>query len=88
MLESHPEWWEWDLEITPHVEKRMEQRDFTEIDLRRMLDSANRIRKDSLEGRWIVETTHRGTNWEVILEPDVEDTLLVVVTAFTSGAQL
>ena len=53
-----------------------------------MLDSANRIRKDSLEGRWIVETTHRGTNWEVILEPDVEDTLLVVVTAFTSGAQL
>ena len=43
MLESHPEWWEWDLEITPHVEKRMEQRDFTEIDLRRMLDSADQV---------------------------------------------
>jgi hypothetical protein len=35
-----PEWWEWELEITPHLEKRMEDRDCTEIDLRTMLARA------------------------------------------------
>lgn len=32
-----PAWWAWELEITPHVEKRMEPRGFTEIELREML---------------------------------------------------
>ena len=35
-----PAWWEWELEITPHLEKRMEDRDFTEIELREMLEQA------------------------------------------------
>jgi hypothetical protein len=30
-----PEWWAWEVELSAHVELRMEQRDFTEIDLRR-----------------------------------------------------
>lgn len=55
-----PDWWAWDLEFTPHLEKRMEDRDFTEIDL----------------------TRHRGRSWEVIVEPDSEDRLLIVVTAY------
>jgi hypothetical protein len=25
-----PHWWDWDVELTPHVEKRMEDRGFTE----------------------------------------------------------
>jgi hypothetical protein len=37
---SWPVWWEWELEITPHLEKRMEDREFTEVDLRAMLTRA------------------------------------------------
>ena len=29
---TFPEWWDWELELTPHVEKRMEDRTFTEVD--------------------------------------------------------
>ena len=54
-----PEWWEWELEITPHVERRMEQRDFTEIELREMLGRAQRYRPDESEGRFVIETRHR-----------------------------
>lgn len=43
MLQSRPEWWAWELEITPHAEKRMEDREFSEIDLRGMLDAASGI---------------------------------------------
>ena len=35
-----PTWWDWELELSFHLEKRMLQRDFTEIDLRTMLDRA------------------------------------------------
>ena len=34
---AFPEWWDWELELTPHVEKRMEDRTFSEVDLRLML---------------------------------------------------
>lgn len=77
-----PEWWDWELELSPHLLKRMEDRRFTEIDLRRMLERASGYREDVVEGRWVIETRHRGTAWEVIVEPDVERRLLVVVTAY------
>jgi hypothetical protein len=35
-----PVWWEWEIEITPYLEKRMEDRDFTGIELREMLEQA------------------------------------------------
>ena len=47
-----------------------------------MLQRAMRYRKDVVEGRWLIETKHRGKAWEVILEPDPESRLLVVVTAY------
>ena len=34
---NRPAWWDWDLEMTPHVERRMEDRDFSEVELRDML---------------------------------------------------
>ncbi len=77
-----PNWWEWELEITPHLEKRMGDRDFTEIDLREMLQRAQRYRADVEEGRWVIETRHRRRRWEVIVEPDPEERLLVVITAY------
>ena len=77
-----PDWWEWELELTPHVEKRMEDRNFTELDLRLMLERATGFRPDLLDGRYVIESALRGRPWEVVVEPDEVDHLLVVVTAF------
>ena len=78
-----PTWWEWELELTSHVQRRMEDREFTEVELRRMLEVATAYRNDPLiEGRFVVETRHRGEDWEIIVEPDADDHWLVVVTAY------
>jgi hypothetical protein len=65
----------------PALLKRMDDRRFTELDLRRMLERATGYRPD-VEGRWVIETRHRRRPWEVIVEPDQERQLLVVVTAY------
>jgi hypothetical protein len=70
------------LELSPHLLKRMTDRRFTEIDLRRMLERASGYREDIVEDRWILETRHRARAWEVIVEPDQARQLLVVVTAY------
>ncbi len=72
----------WELELTPHVERRMDDRDFTEIDLRSMLDVASAYRSDILTGRFVIVTRHNGRPWDVVVEPDRTDRLLVVVTAY------
>jgi hypothetical protein len=60
----------------------MADRRFTELDLRRMLERATGYHRDVVEGRWVIETRHRRRPWEVIVEPDRERQLLVVVTAY------
>jgi hypothetical protein len=60
----------------------MVDRQFSEIDLRRMLEYATGLREDVVEGRWVVETWHRRGSWEVIVEPDFDAGALVVVTAY------
>ena len=60
----------------------MDDRRFTEIDLRRMLQRASGHHEDVVDDRGIIETRHRGKAWEVIVEPDQERQLLVVVTAY------
>jgi len=77
-----PYWWDWELELSPHLLKRMTDRRFTEIDLRRMLERPSGYREDVVEGRSIIETRHGGRPWEVIVEPDRGRQLLVVVTAY------
>ncbi len=77
-----PEWREWELEFTPHLEKRMQQRDFTEIDLRGMLERAKNYKPAETEGRWIIEARHRRKNWYLIVEPDYDEKLLVIITAY------
>jgi hypothetical protein len=81
-----PEWWSWDLELARHLERRMEDRGFTELELRFMLGKARALRPDVLEGRWVVETRHQGRDWEVILEPDPRVRCLVVITAYSRPA--
>ncbi len=79
---SWPDWWDWEIELTPHLEKRMDDRDFSEVDLRAMLEHAHGHRPDVVEGRFVIETEHKRAQWEVIVEPDEIDHLLVVVTAY------
>ncbi len=62
--------------------KRLEDRRFNEVDLRVMLECARLHRRDVVEGRWVIETRHRRHPWEVIVEPDKGNKLLVVVTAY------
>ncbi len=83
MAVEWPEWWEWELEIIPHLEKRMGDRGFTDIDLRAMLAHASGYAPHELfEGRWVINTKHRRAPWKVIVEPDRDRRLLVVVTAY------
>jgi hypothetical protein len=69
--------------LSAHLLKRMEDRQFDEVDLRRMLERARGHRADILEGRFVVEARHAGQPWEVIVEPDERRQLLVVITAYS-----
>jgi hypothetical protein len=61
----------------------MEDRGFSEVDLRGMLEAGARLRRDVAEGRYRVETALRERLWEVVVEPDFSRRVLVVVTAFS-----
>jgi len=77
-----PAWWGWEIELSSHVLKRMVDRRFSEIDIRRMLADATNLREDREPGRWIVEASLANRRWQVIVEPDSTDRLIVVITAF------
>ena len=53
-----------------------------QLDLRRMLDVAQTIDSDIGPGRWRLRTRLRRRPWEVIVEPDAEAQLVVVITAY------
>ncbi len=50
-----------------------------------MFDSVTGIREDYFEGRWVIERAYQGDPREVIVEPDTDETLLVVITAYAIG---
>ena len=60
----------------------MEDRGFTEVDLRRMLEHASGYGPDIMVERFVIEARHAGQPWAVIVEPDEQRQLLVVVTAY------
>ncbi len=63
----------------------MIDREFTEVDLRVMIEGAIGLHEDDEPGRWVVETKHDSDSWEVIVEPDFAERLLVVITAYPVG---
>ncbi len=63
----------------------MEERGFSEVELRAMLDDAVDITPASRLNRWIVQTRHRGRPWTVVLEPDLDEEVIFVVTAYERG---
>ena len=83
MTRQWPSWWAWELELTAHLLKRMEDRGFNEMALRRMLEHASGYAADIMVGRFVIESRHTGQSWAVIVEPDEERQLLVVVTAYS-----
>lgn len=85
-MTNWPEWWDWALELSPHVLKRMIDRGFTETDLRTMMDAAVSLRPAAEPGRWLVETSLESRPWHVVVEPDAIDELVVVITAFPAGS--
>jgi len=60
----------------------MVDRGFTEVDLRHMLEHALDYRLDIVEGRWVIEARHKRKPWEVVVAPDFEAEMLVVITAY------
>lgn len=60
----------------------MEDRGLTEVDLRSMRETAQWFREDVLEGRYVIVARHAGRSWEVIVEPDWIERLLVIVAAY------
>ena len=74
-MRAFPGWWEWQLELTPHLEGRMEDRGFNEVELREMLEQATGFRPDVVGDRFIIETRFKGKPWEVVVEADETDHL-------------
>jgi hypothetical protein len=60
----------------------MVDRSFSETELRLMMEEATSLREEVDPGRFTVSTSHNWQRWEVIVEPDPADQVLVVVTAY------
>jgi hypothetical protein len=80
-----PEWWDWELEFSPHLLKRMVDRSFNEVDLRSMLSVATQWRISTTEGRFVISSQLLDRDWEIIAEPDEAEKLLIIVTAYRKG---
>jgi hypothetical protein len=81
-MPTFPEWWNWDLSFSAHAELRMEQRGVTEVEVRAMLESATGFEASVVEGRSMIHSRRGQSPWVVIVEPDAEARLLVVVTVY------
>ena len=71
------------MELSPHVLKRMADRRFNEVELRRMLEHARDYREDIVDGRWIIVVRRGRVDWEIIVDPERATESLVVLTAYT-----
>jgi hypothetical protein len=82
MVQEWPHWWQWELGLTPHLLKRMVDRQFNEAELRQMLETPRGYRPSEDAGRFIIETVFGSRAWEVVVEPVEEERILLVITAY------
>ena len=80
-----PDWWEWELELSGHLLARMEDRGFSETDLRSMFVRAVLLIPYRIPDRWVVSTRHQDRRWLVVLELDVVRLALVVITTYPAS---
>ena len=69
------------MELTPHLLKRMIVRQFSEVDLRIIFADARQITPEP-EGRFQVAGELEFRTWEVVVEPDYTDQVLLVIWAY------
>jgi hypothetical protein len=81
-MQPWPEWWAYEVVISSHLVDRMLDRDFTETDVRTMLEDATGFHASSVPGRFCIESPFGSEQWEVVVEPDERDRALVVVSAY------
>jgi len=60
----------------------MEERLCAEIDVRRMTEYAMDYYRGKREGRWVIEARFRRNLWRMIVEPDLDNEVLAVVTVY------
>ena len=82
MPKHNPEWWDWELVFSGHAERRMEERGVSEVEVRTMLKRRTSVEAKAAEGRFTVRASHKSSSWVVIVEPDLDATMLVVVTVY------
>ena len=82
MAKTWPDWWDWELEFSSELPDRMLDRQFSETDLRQMLQEASDWHVDKEIGRYTVHARWDNSSWEIIVEPDRDDQKLVIVTAY------
>jgi hypothetical protein len=81
-MSTAPEWWSWEISFTGHAELRMAQRGLTEVEVRAMLERATTFEPNVVDGRFTIHVRHLQMPWIVIVEPDADAKLLVVVTVY------
>jgi Domain of unknown function (DUF4258) len=83
-VDPKPDWWNWELEISSHCQKRMRERGFDEIDLSAMLEDVVSIEPQDHQ-TYLVKTRHNDIDWEVIVVPKYKTLVIVVVTAYPAA---
>jgi len=62
----------------------MAERGVSELRLRWMLEHVRRVSADSVPGRFVAEVAILRAVWEIVLEPDHEREVVVVVTLYNT----
>lgn len=60
----------------------MEQRQITEVEVRKMLQEATGYSPSAATGRFMINTTHRNRPWVVVVEPDKLERKLLIITVY------
>jgi len=77
---DRPEWWDWELAYTEHVEARMLERGVSEVELRTMFEDASSFEQATRPGRYTVHARLAGRPWTIVVEPEPDERRLYVVT--------
>ena len=81
-MRDWPEWWNYELVLSPHLIERMQERGFSELDLRTMRKEAAGYHPSVVSGRFLIRTHHARQMWEIVVEPDELEKTLLVITAY------
>ena len=60
----------------------MAERGTNEVALRGLLLNCTSLKRSGTPGRFVARAKHRGSTWEIVLEPVSERECVVVVTAY------